>query len=70
MKQLVSLLRTTAKPCIMGARLNHGHEKAKAEPAAGNRRADVNAAGQNFGRRTKDGCSSPSQGSLPILARL
>lgn len=60
MKQLVSLLRTTAKPCITGARLNHGHEELKAEPAVGNQRADVNAAAQNFGQRTKDGCSSPS----------
>lgn len=58
MKQLVSLLRTTAKPCITGARLNHDHEKAKAEPAVGNWHADVNAAGQNFGQRMKDGCSS------------
>lgn len=70
MKQLVSLLRTTAKPCIMGARLNHGQEKARAEPAAGNRRTDVNAAGPNFGQRTEDGCPSPSWGSLRILVRL
>lgn len=36
-KQLVSLLRTTVKPCIRGALLNHSHEKQKAASSAGSR---------------------------------